>query len=58
MVAEICDQLGFPLISSGTSEEVFFVFYGVIARWGLYGVFVIIAVDQMTTQEPSVYVFC
>ena len=35
-MAEICDQLGFPLLSGGTSEEVFYVFYWVIAGPALH----------------------
>ena len=31
IAAEACDQLFFPLLSDWASEDVFFVFYGVVA---------------------------
>ena len=57
IAVEVGDHPCLPLLSGGTSEEVFFVFSGVVARWALYGVFVIIVVDQVAKWEPSVYVF-
>ena len=47
ITVEVGDHPCLPLLSGGTSEEVFFVFYGVVARWALYRVFVIIVVDQV-----------